>query len=174
MSKVINIPRYAAQDFNRAIEKFCLSFDPPNTIWVSIGEPDVADSMISSEVLDEIPNLKLAFWDLSQVINHDGENLYPPNESDAKKIVDFILLHRGKEVIVNCAAGVSRSGAVAQFCEDFLDYEWSNFGKRNSCPNHVLYNLMRDYFLSLEFEEKFGPKPLLSAYEKIIDKQSKS
>jgi predicted protein tyrosine phosphatase len=144
MPKVINLPRIYVKNW---------SAEKPNAIWISIGEPDIPDSQISNEILDQIPKLHINFWDLTQVIQHGGETLFPPNESDAKKIVDFLLLHRGKNVLVNCAAGVSRSGAVAQFCEDFLKYKWLEDGKNRSRPNHVLYNLMRGYFLSLSYEE---------------------
>ena len=165
--KVINIPRYAAEDFERAIEKFYIPFEPQKAIWISICEPDVLSSVVSNELLDQIPKLILSFWDVTQPIDlGGGEMAFPPSEAVAKAIVDFILSHRGKSVIVNCAAGISRSGAVAQFCADFLGYEWNELGKRCAIPNHVLYTLMRDYFMSLDYEEQHGPKPLLTAYEK--------
>jgi len=169
MPKVINLPRIYAQNWSTQ-KDYSSWIDDQESIWISIGEPDIHNSRISNKILDQIPKLHLDFWDLTQAIQHGGETLFPPNESDAKKIVDFLLLHRGKNVIVNCAAGISRSGAVAQFCADFLKYDWLEQGKKNACPNHVLYNLMRGYFLSLEFEEKFGSKPLLSAYEKMVDR----
>ena len=159
MSTVINIPRFAAKN---------LSIKPKNCIWISISEPKDLSTVISNNSLDELPKLHLSFWDLTQVIEHDGEMLYPPSPTVAKAIVDFLLSHRGKNVIVNCAAGVSRSGAVAQFCADFLGYGWMEEGKRCACPNPVLYGLMRDYYLSLEYGKQHGPTPLLTAYEKSI------
>jgi len=69
-----------------------------------------------------------------------------PSLKDDGKIVRFLLKHTDKSVIVNCAAGVSRSGAIAQFCNDFLGYEWEPFCKKNADPNHVLYDLMVEYF----------------------------
>jgi predicted protein tyrosine phosphatase len=162
MPKVINLPRIAVQKWSIAPDN--------NTIWISISEPEDLKSVVSHPVLDQLPKLSLSFWDLTQVIIFHGQTLYPPSPAIARAIVDFLLLHRGKHVLVNCAAGVSRSGAVAQFCADFLNYEWMEEGKKNACPNHVLYNLMRDYFLSLSYEEQFGEKPLQTAYEKIFNK----
>lgn len=158
---VINIPRIAAKNF---------SFLPKNCIWISISEPDELNTVVSNEFLDQLPKLYLSFWDLAEVIIHGGRTLYPPSPDIAKAIVDFLLSHRGKAVIVNCAAGISRSGAVAQFCEDFLGYKWAEMGKKNALPNSTLYKLMRDYFWSLEYEEQHGPKPLLTAYEKAETK----
>ena len=87
--------------------------------------------------------------------------MYPPTEWDAKAIVDFLLKHADKNVIVNCAAGISRSGAVAQFCEECLGYEWDEQDKRRAMPNYLLFKMMRDYYISIKLDNK----PLLSAHE---------
>lgn len=171
MPKVINFPRIYVENWSSQ-KHYSSWIDAEDSIWISIGEPDVPDSRISNEILNKIPKLHLDFWDITKEIQHGGETLLPPSEEDAKTIVDFILLHKGKNVLVNCAAGVSRSGAVAQFCADFLKYNWLEEGKSKSCPNHFLYGLMRDYFLSLSYEEQFGEKPLQTAYEKFLDKIS--
>ena len=171
MPKVINLPRIYVQNWSPSKSySSWINAEKEKTVWISISEPNCLDSVVSNPFLDQLPKLSLSFWDLTQVIEHDGETLFPPSDTVARHIVDFLLSHRGKNVLVNCAAGVSRSGAVAQFCADFLKYEWLEEGKRKACPNHVLYNLMRDYFWSLEYEEKHGEKPLQTAYEKIFNK----
>ncbi len=166
MKHVINLPRVAVR--NWAIDA------PKNTIWISISEPDSLNSVVSNEELDKLPKLSLSFWDLTSPAEHNGEMLYPPSDSVAKTIVDFILSHPDQNILVNCAAGVSRSGAVAQFCEDFLGYHWLAQGKQCAMPNHVLYGLMRDYYKSTERIEKHS-KTVKSAYEIALDKiQEKS
>lgn len=149
---VCNIPRIAAREGYEGRKGDKQFID--NAIWISISEPDDQRSIVSS-ALDQLPNIKLAFWDLTTVIpDFKGKTLYPPGENEARKIVNFLLKHKEKNfVIVNCAAGVSRSGAVAQFCSEFLDYEWDPFCKSCAAPNSVLYRLMVDYYQFLQENE---------------------
>ena len=153
--KVLNLPRFAAKHFSHM---------PKNTIWISISEPDCLDSVVQNEFLDQLPKLRLSCSDLTNPVEHGGEMLFPPSPSVARAIVDFILSKEGMHVLVNCAAGVSRSGAVAQFCEECLGYEWIEMGKRSAHPNPVLFGLMKDYYYSI----KFDGKEVLTAYEKAL------
>lgn len=137
MKKVINIPRIAAEKF---------SFLPKNAIWISIGEPEKTFIRINNEFLDQIPNLKIELWDLDEPCEFEDEILLPPSREEAQKIVNFILEHKDKNVLVNCAAGVSRSGAVARFCEECLGYEWLEDGKRCALPNYTLFKRMRECY----------------------------
>ncbi len=142
--KVINIPRRAAVKW----EDVSSQFEFTDIAWISISEPKEQNTIVSNPILDSKPNLKLAFWDLNKIVDYKGEILHPPNKYDAKKIVDFILANPNKDIVVNCAAGVSRSGAVAQFCADILGYEWLEFGRKNAAPNSILYRLMVNYYQS--------------------------
>lgn len=56
----------------------------------------------------------------------------------AKKIISFLnKIKSGKDgvLIVHCAAGISRSGAVGEFANDFFQLEYSNFKKENPQVN---------------------------------------
>jgi predicted protein tyrosine phosphatase len=158
MKTVANIMRVHAKEWRAEF----------NGVWISIGEPE--ECHIQNKILDARPNLKLKFWDVvkpipligSKKYEKYGEYAMPPTEEDAKKIVDFLLEHKDKAVVVNCRAGVSRSGAVAQFCEEFLEYHWLPEFKENAMPNTLLYSMMKDYFLS------FNAKPI-----KFVDKRRK-
>ncbi len=135
--KVRNIPRYVAQKFT----------DWNNSIWISIFEP-YNDTAVQNELAKElgIPKLEIPFSDLTTTLEFQGEILHPPSEKDSDIIVKFILNNPGKDIIVNCLAGVSRSGAVAQFCHDFLGYDWPRENRSAACPNSVLYrNLVKSY-----------------------------
>ena len=132
---VFNIPRIAAENFKGVHS---------NMIWISISEKGVEPT--KHEALDKIPNLKLEFWDLTETLEYKGEMIGPPTDEQAAQIVDFILANPGKHVVVNCAAGVSRSGAVAQFCGDILKYEWPSYYKSMAVPNFVLYRKMVNYY----------------------------
>lgn len=150
MKTVYNVPRIAARDFGNDDPRL-----PENLVWISIAEPGDQRSIVSNKYLDKCPNLKLAFWDIREPMEFKGEMLQPPSERDARKIVKFLLQHSEKSVYVNCAAGVSRSGAIAQFCQDFLGYEWNTFGKRCAAPNSRLYTLLVEVFQEV-MEKKYN------------------
>lgn len=138
----------------------------PNTnAWISINEPGKSDT--ESEVFDAFDaKLKLKFWDVVTptpfigIKEGLGEFAMPPSEEDAKTIVDFILQNKNKNFYVNCAAGISRSGAICYFLEEYLKFNWSIPYKRRAVPNTLLFKMMSDYYLS------FNTKPT-----KIIDKR---
>jgi len=155
MTTVVNIPRKEAEDWSHYI-------DPAKAIWIAIGEPDTSYNAIRNEFLDELPNLHISFWDIVKEVPIIGTDEWaqPPTKEQAKEIVDFILKHKDKNVIVNCKAGVSRSSAVALFCHDYLKYEWLEVGRKRAVPNKLLYELMKEYYLS------FNPEPV-----KVVDKR---
>jgi len=163
MTTVVNFPRRTMRDWSTYV-------DPDKAIWIAIGEPGHAHmsyDAVRNPFLDDLPNLHINFWDLTVPVPAIGGDdkeifLYPPNEKDAKTIVDFILAHKNKHVFVNCRAGKSRSAAVAQFCMELLGYEWTGDGRRIAVPNTTLFKLMKEYYLS------FNPEPV-----KVIDKRRK-
>jgi predicted protein tyrosine phosphatase len=130
---VANMPYYYTEDFDVVLE---------NTVWVSINDPGYYLTKISPFLL-ETPRIQVNFQDLTE---NEEEGDQAPTLDDAKKIVDFLLRHKGCNVLVNCVAGISRSGAVSKFCEEILDYHWIRFSKENSNPNPTLFNLMKEYY----------------------------
>lgn len=66
---------------------------------------------------------------------------------DALKIINFLDKHRGKEVMVHCAAGVSRSPGVAKWMIDYCGYTVAPINDHDDffkCHNtHVYYTLKR-------------------------------
>jgi predicted protein tyrosine phosphatase len=103
------------------------------------------------------PNvIRLWFDDVEQ----DTDKFSPTNREkvkaftveDARSIRDFIKKNKKKEVfLVHCSAGISRSGAVAQFICDFFRADRTEFLRNNPhiLPNgrvaRMLNNLDRDY-----------------------------
>jgi predicted protein tyrosine phosphatase len=150
LKTVYNVPRIAARDFGNDDPRL-----PENLVWISIAEPGDQRSIVSNKYLDRCANLKLAFWDIREPMEFKGETLQPPSERDARKIVKFLLQHSEKSVYVNCAAGVSRSGAVAQFCADFLGHKWLDHCKDCAIPNSRLYTLLVEAFQK-EMEKKYN------------------
>ena len=90
-------------------------------------------------------------WDRIAPATQKGLNLF--NEKHAKQIVDFLEKNKGKDYcMVHCAAGVSRSGAVGTFINDFYSkVDYFTFMSRNKYvkPNaYVLTTLKKVYYES--------------------------
>lgn len=132
--KALNIPRYAAQHFG-------LELEVSNLAWISIGEPEPSFRHISNEILDKATVLKISFSDFTKLEDIQSGD-FPPTKEIADEILNFILENVGKHFVVNCAAGVSRSGAICKFLQDEFDYDWPKYYQDLAYPNHLLYNLL--------------------------------
>lgn len=138
MKKTLNLPRIVVQESKLDWKSF-----KTGVAWISIGEPEKSFQHIQNETLDKCPKLKISFHDLKEATEDDKKNnLFPPTRKIAHKIVRFILDNEDKNIVVNCAAGISRSGAVCKFLEDVLGYKWIEFGKVLALPNMLLYDLL--------------------------------
>jgi predicted protein tyrosine phosphatase len=151
MPKTINLPRLSAQKFSGDLTGDTESWPQSSIAWVSIGEPEDGDSIICNGWLDRTPNLKLQFWDTTTVVTDlFGETFEPPTKSDAAQIVDFLVKNKTRNIVVNCAAGISRSGAVCAFLEKHLGYQWLEEGKTRTYkkhgPNKLLLRMMEEYY----------------------------
>lgn len=140
---VYNLPRWQAKGNIFPFTDAC---------WISIHEPCERDGSeschIENEHLDKLPKLKIKFWDLTKpIVSSDNVTFNPPGPKQARRLVEFLVKNRGKVVVANCAAGVSRSGAVALFCVDMFSYAWDRESKQRAVPNMHLYRLMVDYYL---------------------------
>lgn len=143
MSKTLNLPRSVAEKWSIPIQK--------NTIWISIGEPEIGFQHIENPILGNLPNLKISFQDFTRIEDVEEGDI-PPTIDHADGIIDFVLKHKDCDIIVNCAMGVSRSGAVCKFLEDYLDYNWLLLGKKHSNPNRLLYSLLKDSYIKKQYE----------------------
>lgn len=106
---------------------------------------------------DEVPhftdkhNVKVLFFDdvdKDEVIQRKNkETLIAKafSEEQGRDLIKFIDRHRNKKVcIIHCAAGISRSGAVGEFINDYVGNKYEDFKKDNphTLPNgHVLRTL---------------------------------
>ena len=64
----------------------------------------------------------------------------------AKQLLQFIDRNKDKEsCIVHCAAGISRSGAVGTFVNDYFKGDWFEFKKTNPYihPNGLVFRLLK-------------------------------
>jgi predicted protein tyrosine phosphatase len=102
---------------------------PPHTVLISITEPGrkaaLPDQFVTCAAI-----LRQEFDDLDS--RHQGStgpivgasrNPKWFNVGQAREMAAFLTEHRGKNIIVHCAAGVSRSGAVVEtILEAFPEY----------------------------------------------------
>lgn len=92
---------------------------------------DDEDSVFARHILNDAENvLNLDFDDVSKQEN----GLHPLTGQQAEQIVDFILKHRGKDFLIHCKAGFSRSAAIGQIIKDFFpEYKNNeNYDGRNA------------------------------------------
>jgi predicted protein tyrosine phosphatase len=96
----------------------------PNTVCISIVSPGQPDTVISAP-FEAI--LRLKFHDIEKLM--DGYQR--ASKQDLEAIVAFLNQHRGKNFLIHCEAGVSRSGAIVEaILAAFPEYEdkgWDRF-----------------------------------------------
>jgi hypothetical protein len=145
---VYNISRSFANNFKSQL-------DPENWAWISITEPVVSwapddswGSTVENGHLESLPNLKMRFWDVGESLKHEDETLEPMSVDQGRELLNFILKHKNKSFVVNCAAGISRSGAICRFCEDFLGHEWEERYKQLARPNIHIYSVLKNLYLA--------------------------
>jgi predicted protein tyrosine phosphatase len=117
-----------------------------DTFFISIN-----DSCGTNEVpyFKDSKNVKVLFFDDVEVDLHIpivGTNEVKTAKAftveQAKELLQFIDTHKHKSLcMIHCAAGISRSGAVGTFLNDYLRQDWHEFKRQNPFihPNpHVL------------------------------------
>jgi predicted protein tyrosine phosphatase len=66
--------------------------------------------------------------------------------AQAEEVLNFINKHKNKDnCIVHCSAGISRSGAVGTFINDYFGGDWFEFKKLNPHihPNGLVLHLLK-------------------------------
>lgn len=95
--------------------------------------------------------LLLVFDDIEEDEVCDGRQLKALSNEQAEMAVDFIEKNIGKDIMVCCIAGKSRSQAFFRFVTDFYpsDYQFCQENEKNPCisPNvDVVAKLKRAYY----------------------------
>jgi rhodanese-related sulfurtransferase len=120
-------------------------FDPNQWVWISISDPDYP---ITNPDLEKLNHIKLEFYDLEYPVDDlawSGRILCPITPTQIEQLYEFIWINQNKSILVNCAMGVSRSGAVAKFCETFFSYTWPEWFKSKSNFNKFIFNELMDF-----------------------------
>ncbi len=139
--KVFILPKYA---FDGYMRKHGISDTNVNsqskTIFISInGTEDTGEY----PYLKEASNVKVLFFDDVEEDHYkemDGKTLIAKafTEDQGRELIEFLDRNKDKEsCIVHCAAGISRSGAVGTFVNDYFRGDYKEFKKNN---RHILPN----------------------------------
>ena len=100
--------------------------------------------------------LNINFDDLENDKLVDGLTYKTINTEQADILVNFIFGNIGRDFIIHCHAGISRSGAIAQFIRDYFnnDFDVHNFDlkiKSMIRPNQRVYKELKQ-----AYERKIG------------------
>ena len=150
-----NIPRHRAETASNDLS-------PSQYAWISIQEP--GKNHITNDVLDKLPKIKLKFWDVVRPVHifNSDEIALPLEDEDINTIFKFLMEHKDKNIISNCAAGASRSGAISRFCVDYLGHTWDEESKGRAQPNSYIYDkLVEEYKLFKGHNDQYDMKPLV-------------
>ena len=78
------------------------------------------------------------------------------SDEDARRVAEFVVKYRGKNIIVHCDAGISRSAGVAAAITKHLTGDDSKiFNSQMRHPNMLCYRKTLE-----ALHEKDGPKPV--------------
>lgn len=134
-----------------SLKKWTDKFD--NVFIIHITEPGMKKLFA-----DTNKSIVLEFLDIDLTKSNsieDFDNQYLFNEEMANKIVKFLLSINKNEnsndlLLINCMAGISRSGAVAWFARILFNLDYDTFMKLNP---HIVPN---QYVLSLLFNSYYN------------------
>jgi len=130
-----------------------------NCALISINDSTTENNEMKVHIELETNNrnhICLAFQDVD---HHDGTGI---SNRQAKKLFDFIKENEGKDFIVHCFAGVSRSAAVAKFINDYYDVQ-DLVLENYKIYNKLVYSKLNgqcgqmsleDYYRQLEEEDR--------------------
>lgn len=90
---------------------------PKNTDWICIHDEHEPPHKLQAK-----PSLELRFADVRAITHHGGNIYHPATKKDVEAIVEFLKKSQADTILVNCNAGISRSGAIALFAHLHLGY----------------------------------------------------
>ena len=123
-----------------------IKYASSSTVWISFSNPYEKDDEVDNKILENLNTLKVSAWNLQEAFFFNEKWRMPPEKQEIEKIVDFLVANSQSNIIVNCFGGKGRSGAVAKFCHDKMNYFWSDSCRELAKPNLYIYNIMVNYF----------------------------
>jgi predicted protein tyrosine phosphatase len=94
--------------------------------------------------------LNLDFDDVEKDVTlKDGSTYKSFSPQDAAKVIEFIEKNENKDFIIHCHAGISRSGAIAQFMRDYYPwvdkYYFDTFVRHRILPNARVFSELKNF-----------------------------
>ena len=121
---VINLGHYAVEDIELN----------PNTVMISINEEDRPLYKLECG-RDEEKVFTTRFTDITADVYKNGTVYHPISDDQATAMYRFIAKNKDKHFVVHCAAGISRSGAVALFIHNEFGHKLKDDFWGTSTPN---------------------------------------
>jgi predicted protein tyrosine phosphatase len=105
------------------------------TVCISITEPGSHAPLPPLRGFDDVLRLEFSDFDLLRPGHVGPSGARRVTARDAQQLAEFANQHRGKNILVHCAAGISRSGAIVEtLLAAFPEYEdrgWSRYPNRH-------------------------------------------
>lgn len=107
-------------------EEFARRYAPGlDEVCISITEPGRAEP--APPLPGFLAVLRLEFMDMDPARGYPERDKRPRvyfTREQARQVADFATTHRGRNILVHCAAGISRSGAIVEaILQAFPEYE---------------------------------------------------
>lgn len=117
-----------------------------NSLLIVISEPEKPPVLTPEIAKIFTESAEFKFWDITAPFQDEySDYIYQaPSESVLKPIYELLTKKEWEHVYVACAAGISRSGACALFCSDFLNYRWER-NRMRAIPNTLIYKTLRKF-----------------------------
>lgn len=125
----------------------------PEKSYISIeGTPECIEYWIKDDDNDHLlpdgPHiLNLNFDDVVEdEYEYEGHIFRTISYDEAREILDFVMKEKGRDIVIHCKAGKSRSQAVARFIVDCFPDDWKGVGLLRTYNPEVLGRLKRVYY----------------------------
>jgi len=175
---ITEIKIFSRQHMNGFAESGGLNFPYCNKLWNLISIYSEDKEYLTNQTkntLNEIGMrrfLSLDFWDLTNDNTYEKVKIRYPDaklfdQKHATKIIKFLdIIQEEKEesiLVVHCSAGISRSGAVGTFANDYCGLDYSELIKTNCnimANQYVLRTLRKTAGMTPDFGSNNGISPV--------------
>ena len=161
LKKVYILSRLEFNDLLRINKITDENVEEKQAFFISINETETLNTNPKNHFNQEHTNVKIIHFDdivdVSDISEYEKEfNAKAFTKEQARELIEFIIKNADKPIcIVHCAAGISRSGAVGRFINDFFGGDDEFFRKTNPHihPNSLVTRLLKEVFRN-EFSKK--------------------
>lgn len=118
------------------------------TMIISINSPNELEGDLEPWFKEDKSNvLRLFFDDVEKDLLHKGIIIKAMTIDQGKHVIEFFERNKDKtSLIVHCAAGISRSGAIGTFAQEYFNTDIVKFKSDNKYihPNSLVMTILRN------------------------------